>query len=92
MKRYSRIVTPSGRREGVKMVPTKAKTIIYRYNEDAKSDEEEFDPHGQFTVPKHDALIARHGKLWRTVHVEWVIRSFDQIPMVRVFLTDLNIY
>ena len=73
------------------MVPTKAKTIVYRYNADAKSDEEEFDPYGDFTVPEHDTLIARHGKLWRTVHVEWVIRPSGEIPIVRVFLTDLHI-
>ncbi len=84
-------MNPGGRREGVKIVPATAKRIIYRYNEDAKSDEEEFDPHGDVTVPEHNALIARHGKLWRTVHVEWVIRSLDQTPIVRVFLTDLNL-
>jgi hypothetical protein len=74
------------------MASTKAKTIVYRYNLDAKLDEEEFDPRGEFAVPEHDALIVRHGKLWRTVHIEWVIKSFSQIPTVRVFLTDLNIY
>ena len=85
------IVNPNGRREGVKMAPTEAKTIVYRYNEDANSDEEELDPYGEFTIPEHGALIVRHGKLWRTVHVERVIGSSDQIPIVRVFLTDLNI-
>jgi hypothetical protein len=73
------------------MAPTKAKKIVYRYNEDTKSDEEEFDPLGEFTVPEHNAMIAKHGKLWRTVHVEWVIGASGQIPIVRVFLTDLNI-
>jgi hypothetical protein len=72
------------------MASAKAKTIVYRYNEDAKSDEEEDDPYGEFIVPEHDALIARHGKLWRTVHVEWVIRSSGKIPIVRIFLTDLE--
>jgi hypothetical protein len=91
MKWSSRIVNPNGRREGVKMAHTQAKTIVYRYNADAKSDEEEFDPHGEFTVPERDVLIVRHGKLWRTVHVERVIGSSGQIPIVRVFLTDLNI-
>jgi hypothetical protein len=73
------------------MAPTKAKTIVYRYNADAKSDEEEFDPHGEFTVPERGALIVRQGKLWRTVHVEREIGSPGHIPIVRVFLTDLNI-
>ena len=72
------------------MAPTKAKTVVYRYNEDAKSDEEEFDPYGEFTVPERDALIVRHGKRWRTVHLTWEIGSSGQIPIVRVFLTDLN--
>jgi len=73
------------------MASTKAKMIVYRYNEDANSDEEEFDLDGELAVPERDAMIARHGKLWRTVHVEWVIKSSGQIPIVRVFLTDLNI-
>jgi len=73
------------------MAPKKAMTIVFRYNEDAKSDEEEFDPHGEFTAPERDALIVRHGKIWRTVHVERVIGSPGQVPIVRVFLTDLNI-
>jgi hypothetical protein len=73
------------------MASTKAKTIVYRFNEDAKSDEEEFDPDGELIVPEHGALVSRHGKLWRTVHVEWVIGASGQIPIVRVFLTDLII-
>ena len=77
--------------KGVKMDLTKAKTIVYRYNEDATSDEEEFDQEGEFAVPEHDAMIVRHGKSWRTVHVSWQIGSSGKIPIVRVFLTDLNI-
>lgn len=91
MKWNSPIVNPNGRREGAEMTPTKAKTIVYRYNGDAKSDEEEFDPFGEFTVPEHDTLISKHGKVWRTVRVEWVIGGSGQIPIMRVFLTDLNI-
>ena len=70
---------------------TKAKLIVYRYHEDAKSDEEEFDQDGEFAVPEHDAMIVRHGKSWRTVHVSWQIGSSGKIPIVRVFLTNLNI-
>jgi hypothetical protein len=50
MKWNSPIVNPNGRGEGVKIAPTKAKTIVYRYNHDAKSDQEEFDSYGEFTV------------------------------------------
>ena len=73
------------------MTSTKAKRIVYRYNEDAQSDEEEFDLYGEFAVPKHDAMILRHGKLWRTVHVTWEIQASGEIPIVRVFLSDLFI-
>ena len=72
------------------MTSTKAKRIVFRYNEDAKSDEEEFDSDGEFPAPERGALIAKHGKHWRTVRVEWVIGASGQIPILRVFLTDLN--
>ena len=88
----SRTVNPNRRGVDVEMASMKAKKIVYRYNEDAKSDEEEFDLNGEFVVPEQGALIMRHGKPWRTVHVEWVIKSSSQIPVVRVFLTDLNVY
>src|SRR5579863_1345608 len=91
MKRRSWTVNPDGRWEEVEMASMKAKKIVYRYNEDAESDEEEFDLSGEFVVPEHDSLITRHGKLWRAVHVEWVIKSSDHIPLVRVFLSDLLI-
>jgi len=91
MKRKNLTENPDDRSEEVEMASMKAKKIVYRYNEDAKSDEEEFDPNGEFVVPEHDSFIARHGKLWRTVHVEWVIGASGQIPILRIFLTDLNI-
>jgi hypothetical protein len=73
------------------MAPATAKTIVYRYNEDANSDEEELDLYGEFTIPERNAMIVRHGKLWRTVHIEQVIGSSGRLRIVRVFLSDLNI-
>jgi hypothetical protein len=32
------------------MAPAKAKTIVYRFNQDAKSGEEDFDPSGEFAA------------------------------------------
>jgi len=32
------------------MAPTKAKTIAYRYKQDAKPDEDPFDPYGELTA------------------------------------------
>jgi hypothetical protein len=69
------------------MAPKKAKTIVYRYNGDAKSDEEEIDQSGKFVVPERDALIMRHGKLWKTVRVMKETGS-GRIPIVRVFLAE----
>lgn len=92
MKWNSVAANTDGRSEGVIMDPSKAKTIVYCYNEDPKSDEEEFDLDGEFTVPERDEMIVRQGKLWRTVRATWHIGSSGQIPIVRVFLTDLNIY
>ena len=73
------------------MAPEKAKTIVYRYNGDAKSDEEEFDLSGGFAVPERHALFIRHGKLWKTVRVRREIVSSGRIPIVRVFLTGQKI-
>ena len=77
--------------EGVTMAPTKPKRIVYRYNDDANSDEEEFDEYGEFAVPERDAIIIRHGKVWKTVRVRRENGS-DRIAIVRVLLTDQNIY
>ena len=84
----SRTLNPGDYREGVQMARTKARTIVYRYNDDAKSDEEEFDLHGEFAIPERNALIMRHGKLWKTVHVKKESGSSSQTPIVRVFLID----
>jgi len=73
------------------MAPKKTKTIVYRYNGDAKSDEEEFDLYGGFAVPERRALIMRHGKLWKTVRVTREIESSGQKPIVRVFLEEQKI-
>ena len=73
------------------MAPTKPKRIVYRYNDDANSDEEEFDEYGEFAVPERDAIIIRHGKVWKTVRVRRENGS-DRIAIVRVLLTDQNIY
>lgn len=70
------------------MAPIKAKTIVYRYNDNAKSDEEEFDLNGRFAIPERNALLLRHGKLWKTVRLKRESRSSNQIPVVRVFLID----
>jgi hypothetical protein len=77
--------------EGVTMAPTKPKRIVYRYNEDVNSDEEEFDEYGEFAVPGRDAIIIRHGRVWKAVRVKRETGS-DRISIVRVFLTDQNIY
>ena len=87
----SRIVNPYWSQEGVNMAPKKAKTIVYRYNGNAKSDEEEFDLCGGFAVPERHALIMRHGKLWKTVRVMRENVSSGQSPIVRVFLTEQKI-
>jgi hypothetical protein len=84
----SRTLNPGDYREGVQMARTKARTIVYRYNGDGKSDEEEFDLHGEFAIPERNALIMRHGKLWKTVHVKKESGSSSQTPIVRVFLID----
>jgi len=73
------------------MAATKPKRIVYRYNDDANSDEEEFDEYGEFAVPGRDAIIIRHGRVWKTVQVRREAGS-DRISIVRVFLTDQNIY
>ena len=73
------------------MAPKKAKTIVYRYNGDAKSDEEEFDLSGAFAVPERHALFIRHGKLWKTVRVTRDIVSSGENPIVRVFLAQQKI-
>jgi hypothetical protein len=91
MKWNSRTVNPNDRREGVKMARTKARTIVYRYNGDAKSDEAEIDLNGEFAVPERNALIIRHGKLWKTVRLKRESGSAGRIPIVRVFLTEENI-
>lgn len=72
------------------MAPKTARTIVYRYNGDAKSDEEEIDQSGEFVVPERDALIMRHGKLWKAVRVIKEIGS-GQILIVRVFLAEQKI-
>ena len=87
----SRTLNPGDHREGVQMARTKARTIVYRYNDDAKSDEEEFDLNGEFAVPERNALIIRHGKLWKTVRVKRESGSSTRISVVRVFLTEQNI-
>jgi hypothetical protein len=70
------------------MAATKAKTIVYRYNDNAKSDEEEFDLNGRFAIPQRNALLLRHGKLWKTVRLKKESRLSSKIPIVRVFLID----
>ena len=77
--------------EGVTMAPTRPKTIIYRYNGDPNSDEEEFDQYGEFAVPKRNSIFLRHGRLWKTVRVKREIGSPGKIPIVRVFLMGQNI-
>jgi hypothetical protein len=85
----SRMANPYRPKEGINMAPKKrAKTIVYRYDGNAKSDEEEFDQYGGFAVPKRQALIMRHGKLWKTVRVTRENVSSGQGPIVRVFLRE----
>jgi hypothetical protein len=83
-----RVVNPYRSQKGVNMAPKKAKTIVYRYNGNAESDEEEFDQYGGFAVPERQALIMRHGKLWKTVRVTRENVSSGQSPIVRVFLIE----
>ena len=73
------------------MARAKQKRIVYRYNGDADSDEEEFDESGGFAVPERDAIIIRHGKVWKAVRVLREAGSGGAIQVVRVFLTDQNI-
>src|ERR1700739_2479742 len=57
----SRTFNPGDYREGVQMARTKARTIVYRYNDDAKSDEEEFDLHGEVAIPERNAWLMTQG-------------------------------
>jgi hypothetical protein len=66
------------------MAHRKQKTIVYRYNGDPKSDEEELDEHGDCAVSAPSAFIMRHGKLWRTVSVKRGTASSSRIYIVRV--------
>ena len=78
--------------ESVTMARAKPKRIVYRYNGDANSDEEELDQSGGFAVPERDAIIIRHGKVWKAVRVSRESGLSGPVQVVRVFLTDQNIY
>lgn len=46
-----------------------AKQIVYRYNGDEKTDEEEFDEDGTVPVPTNGPIMTRKGLRWKVVQV-----------------------
>ena len=73
-------------------MPKDVKTIVFRYNGDAKSDEEEFDKNGETPRFVKDQIIERKGKKYKVavVNDEFTVAGPKQVPIHRVYLVDAN--
>lgn len=67
-----------------------AKKIVYRYNGDATTDEEQVDMKGELPTPQKGEVIMRKGVAWKVVdvHVELTVNIRRAVPIYRVYLTN----
>jgi hypothetical protein len=66
------------------------KQIVYRYNGDEKSDEEDLDILGDAEVPAQGTIIMRKGKPRKAVSIqkEETVVGPRALPIYRVYLSD----
>jgi len=64
------------------------KHIVYKYDDDPRSDEMDFDAHGSLTFTKGD-ILSRHGTSWKIESVEQELSSDEimRIPTYWVYLS-----
>ena len=68
----------------------RAKQIVFRYNDDPTTEENDLDMDGDKSVPEPGSFIDRRGERWKVVEVN-VERSAKEpfaVPIYRVFLTN----
>jgi hypothetical protein len=68
----------------------RAKQIVFRYNDDPTTEENDLDMDGDKSVPEPGSFIDRRGERWKVVEVN-VETSAEEpfaVPIYRVFLTN----
>jgi len=68
----------------------RAKQIVFRYNDDPTTEENDLDMDGDKSVSEPGSFIDRRGERWKVVEVN-VERSAKEpfaVPIYRVFLTN----
>jgi hypothetical protein len=64
------------------------KHIVYKYDNDLKADEMDFDAHGSLAFTKGD-ILSRHGTSWKIESVEQELSTYKimRIPTYWVYLS-----
>jgi hypothetical protein len=65
-----------------------ARHFVYRYGDNADTDEVEFDRDGDMPIPKQNSVVLRKGSRWKveSVQVEAPETAASTAPIFRVFL------
>ena len=68
----------------------RAKQIVFRYNDDPTTEENDLDMDGDKSVPEQGTLIERRGERWKVAQVSMETSMAEPfaVPIYRVSLTN----
>jgi hypothetical protein len=69
-----------------------SKNVVYRFADDLRSDEPEFDEFGNITFRKGD-ILDKGGKQWQVDKVQWELpdEASPGLPTLRVYLVNARV-